>query len=139
MAQERSIFITQFDFDRLTKVIKTYSPQNDFDQENIERLIYDLERATILDSKDMPANVVTMNSKVYLRDVDSRQETIFTLVFPQDADMAENKISVLAPVGSAVLGYKAGDTIEWKVPARIKRLKIESVIYQPEAAGNYHL
>jgi len=139
MAQDRSIFITQFDFDRLTKVIKTYSPQNDFDQENIERLIYDLERATILDSKDIPANVVTMNSKVYLRDVDSRQETIFTLVFPQDADMAENKISVLAPVGSAVLGYKAGDTIEWKVPARIKRLKIESVIYQPEAAGNYHL
>jgi len=139
MAQERSIFITQFDFDRLTKVIKTYSPQNDFDQENIERLIYDLERATILDSKDMPANVVTMNSKVYLRDVDSRQETIFTLVFPQDADMAENRVSVLAPVGSAVLGYKAGDTIEWKVPARIKRLKIESVIYQPEAAGNYHL
>jgi regulator of nucleoside diphosphate kinase len=139
MAQDRSIFITQFDLDRLTRVINAYSPQNDFDQENMERLLYDLERATIVDSKDVPANIVTMNSKVYLRDVDSEQETIFTLVFPQDADMAENKVSVLAPVGSAVLGYKAGDIIEWKVPARIKRLKIESVIYQPEAAGNYHL
>lgn len=139
MAQERSIFITQFDLDRLTRVIKAYTPQSDFDQENIERLLYDLERATILESKDIPANIVTMNSKVYLRDVDSKQETIITLVFPQDADMAENKISVLAPVGSAVLGYKAGDTIEWTVPSRIKRLKIETVIYQPEAAGNYHL
>lgn len=139
MAQDRTIFITQFDLDRLTRVINAYSPQNDFDQENIERLLHDLERATIVDSKDIPANVVTMNSKVYLRDIDSKQETIFTLVFPQDADIAENKVSVLAPVGSAVLGYKAGDSIEWKVPARIKRLKIESVIYQPEAAGDYHL
>lgn len=139
MAQERSIFITQFDLDRLTRIIDAYSPQNDFDQDNMDRLVDDLERATIVDPKDIPANVVTMNSKLYLRDIDTRKEMTFTLVFPQEADVAQQKISVLAPVGSAVLGYKIGDTIEWKVPARIKRLTIESVMYQPEAAGNYHL
>jgi len=80
-----------------------------------------------------------MNSKVRLKDLDSGEEVIYSLVFPNDANVAENKISVLAPVGTALIGYRVGDPIEWKVPRGLKRLKIEEILYQPERAGDYHL
>jgi regulator of nucleoside diphosphate kinase len=60
------------------------------------------------------------------------------LVFPGDADSARGKVSILAPIGTAVLGYKIGDMIEWEVPAGRKRFKVEQIVYQPEAAGDYH-
>jgi regulator of nucleoside diphosphate kinase len=60
-------------------------------------------------------------------------------VFPSDADIEANKISILAPIGTAILGYRAGDLVEWPVPAGMKRLRIEAVLYQPEAAGQYDL
>jgi len=60
-------------------------------------------------------------------------------VFPSDADIAQSKISVLAPIGTAMLGYRVGDTFEWKVPDGIRRLEIKGVLYQPEAAGDYNL
>jgi regulator of nucleoside diphosphate kinase len=64
---------------------------------------------------------------------------ILTLVFPSDADVEQDKTSVLAPLGTAVLGYRLGDTFEWRMPGRVRRLKLERVLYQPEAAGDYHL
>jgi regulator of nucleoside diphosphate kinase len=60
-------------------------------------------------------------------------------VFPTEADFAEGKISVLAPIGTAILGYKQGDTIEWSVPSGLRRLKVEEILYQPEAAGDHNL
>ncbi len=75
-----------------------------------------------------------MNSKVRLRDMDTRKEAIYTLVYPAHADAAHNKISVLAPIGTAPIGYRVGDIITWEVPAGLKRLKVVEVIYQPEAA-----
>lgn len=79
-----------------------------------------------------------MNSTFRLRDVDTDQEAVYTLVFPGDADSARGKVSILAPIGTAVLGYKIGDMIEWEVPAGRKRFKVEQIVYQPEAAGDYH-
>jgi regulator of nucleoside diphosphate kinase len=64
---------------------------------------------------------------------------VFTLVFPAEADYERGRLSVLAPIGMALLGYRAGETVEWKVPSGVRRLKIEQVLYQPEAAGDYHL
>jgi regulator of nucleoside diphosphate kinase len=61
------------------------------------------------------------------------------VVFPSEADSEQGKISVLAPVGTALLGYRVGDTVEWVVPGGLRRLKIERILYQPEAAGDYHL
>jgi regulator of nucleoside diphosphate kinase len=81
-----------------------------------------------------------MNSRLSVRDLGSGKKLItFTLVFPSDADVEQDKISVLAPLGTAVLGYRLGDTFEWKMPGRVRRLKLEQVLYQPEAAGDYHL
>lgn len=80
-----------------------------------------------------------MNSRVRLKDVETGEEKIYTLVFPSDAAIEANKISILAPIGTAILGYKAGDLIEWPIPAGVKTFRIEAVLYQPEAAGRYDL
>jgi regulator of nucleoside diphosphate kinase len=80
-----------------------------------------------------------MNSQARVRDLKSNEEMVFTLVFPTEADYVRGWLSVLAPIGTALLGYRAGDTIELEVPAGVRRLKIEQVLYQPEAAGDYHL
>jgi regulator of nucleoside diphosphate kinase len=64
---------------------------------------------------------------------------IYSLVFPQEADASEGRISILAPVGTAMIGYRVGDVIEWEVPSGLRRLKVEDVLYQPEASGDYHL
>ncbi len=63
----------------------------------------------------------------------------YTLVFPKDADIESGRISVMSPIGTAILGYSVGDAIEWTVPAGTRRIRIEAVPYQPEAAGDYHL
>jgi regulator of nucleoside diphosphate kinase len=78
-----------------------------------------------------------MNSEVYLRNLNTKEEIIYRLVFPEHADANQGWISILAPIGTALLGYRVGDVIEWKVPAGIARLKVEKILYQPEAAGDY--
>lgn len=75
-----------------------------------------------------------MNSEVRLKDLDSGDVKVYRLVFPTQARM-ENGISVLAPIGTAILGYRVGDVIEWRVPKGIRRLQVVEVLYQPEAAG----
>jgi len=98
-----------------------------------------LGRATIVDSREAPSNVVTMNSQVRLRDLDTNGETVFALAFPGDADIGAGRLSVFSPIGTAILGCSAGETIETRVPAGRRRGKIEEMLYQPEAAGDYHL
>lgn len=80
-----------------------------------------------------------MRSKVRLKDLVSGEARIYSLVLPSEANFSEGKISVLAPIGTAILGYKLGDTIEWPVPSGLRRLKVDKIIYQPEAAGHYGL
>ncbi|MCA9421474.1 MAG: GreA/GreB family elongation factor, partial [Nitrospira sp.] len=77
--------------------------------------------------KDIPPDVVTMNSRVRLSDMNKGDDLVYTLVFPRDANAAEGKISILAPVGTAILGFRVGDIIEWQVPAGIRKLKIEEI------------
>ena len=87
----------------------------------------------------VPGDVITMNSEVVLLDVDTQQEETYTLVFPDRADATTGHISVLAPIGMAMIGYQVGDTFEWPVPDGVRRLLVKEILYQPEAAGDYHL
>jgi regulator of nucleoside diphosphate kinase len=137
--QERAIYITDFDMERLRKLLEGTKKWSQRDREYLEKLEEELDRAIVVSSKDVPGDVVTMNAQVRVRDLDSGEERIFRLVFPADADYEQGKVSILAPIGTALIGYRAGDTVEWKVPAGIRRLKIAAVLYQPEAAGDYHL
>ena len=95
--------------------------------------------ARVISSKRVKPDVVTMNSTIKLRDLDNGELHEYQLVYPQDADPENNKLSILAPVGTALLGFSVGDTVEWPVPAGLRHLKIEEIIYQPEAAGDYTL
>ena len=109
------------------------------DKENLAELEQELMRAEIVSPKEIPQDVITMNSTVRLKDLDTEKEMIYTVVFPSDADVAQNKISVLAPIGTALIGYRVGDIITWKVPAGLRKLRVEEIICQPEAAGHYDL
>jgi len=137
---ERKIYITKFDKMRLTELVKVATEfGHSRDKEYLTALEEELDRGEALDSKDIPTDEVTMNSKVRVQDLDSGKEMTYSLVFPRDANIDQNRISILAPLGTALLGYRVGDVIEWKVPAGLRRIRVEEVLYQPEAAGDYHL
>ncbi|WP_042339588.1 nucleoside diphosphate kinase regulator [Desulfosporosinus youngiae] len=136
----RKIHITSVDRDRLLKLIGKEREFNSvISKQYLKNLEEELTNAQILTSEEIPKDVITMNSKILLRDMDANEEMVYTLVYPAEANLAEDKISVLAPVGTAILGYREGDIIEWKVPDGIINLKVEKILYQPEAAGDYHL
>jgi regulator of nucleoside diphosphate kinase len=128
------IYITDADFERLRRLIAGRRGANSVDQEYLDILEQELDRAEIVQPDAIPHDVVTMNSEVRLRDVESGEVRVYRLVFPSQR-RTENSISVLAPIGTAMLGYRVGDVIEWRVPKGIRRLKVLDVIYQPEAAG----
>jgi regulator of nucleoside diphosphate kinase len=95
----------------------------------------ELDRARIMPSFEVPPDVVTMNSKVRLTDLQNGKKLTYTLVFPRDANFDQGKISILAPIGTAILGSTPGDVIEWKVPASIRRLRVEEILHQPGGAS----
>jgi regulator of nucleoside diphosphate kinase len=133
------IYISEFDMKRLKGLIKFAEERWDKRVvQHLEGLDEELDRAEIVKPEEIPIDVITMNSTVRLRDLDSGEEVVYTVVFPAKADSTNGKISILAPLGTAVLGYRVGDTVEWKVPAGLKRLRVEGIVYQPEAAGDYH-
>jgi regulator of nucleoside diphosphate kinase len=128
------IYITDDDSERLRRLIAGRRGANPVDHEYLDMLEQELDRAEVVEPEAIPRDVVTMNSEVQLRDLDSGETRVYRLIFPTQTRTA-NSISVLAPVGTAMLGYRVGDVIEWPVPKGIRRLKVMDVIYQPEAAG----
>ncbi len=136
---KRRIFITQFDKKRLDDFLAEVSESNFRDRNDLKMLRSELEQAKVVESKKIPPTVVTMNTKLQFRDLDNGTVTEVTLVFPTDANFDAGRLSVMSPIGTAMLGYSEGDTIEWTVPAGKRRIQIEKIIYQPEAAGDFHL
>jgi regulator of nucleoside diphosphate kinase len=125
--------------DRLNELIDGLRLSPKANQANLDLLENELYRGVLVDPQDIPHDVITMNSKVSITDTDSGEKMTYTLVFPSAANIAENKLSVLVPLGMALLGYRVGDIIEWPVPSGVRKLKVDEIIYQPEAAGDYHL
>ncbi len=136
---ERTIYITEFDKQRLTELVDELYRTGYVYREALRSLEGELTRAIIVAPQEVPPDVITMNSRVRLYDLELEEDLMVTLVFPEDADPAKDKVSVLAPIGMAMLGYRVGDTFEWQVPEGISRLKVLEILYQPEAAGDYHL
>lgn len=134
----RTIYITELDLNRLQKLLDAMegSLRN---KTHLQKLEEELLKGQIVPSDEVPPDVITMNSRVKLQDLDSGDEMIYTLVYPSDADTGQNRISILAPIGTALIGYRVGDIVEWKVPSGVKRLKVEEILYQPEASGDFDL
>lgn len=134
----RKAVITDTDFDRLMQLVA--SPRyRSTDPQRIVDLKQELDGKVLVAPERVPRSTVTMNSRVKVRDMVSDETEVYTIVFPDDADMDQNRLSVLAPLGTALLGRSAGDEVEFHAPAGVRRLRIERIVYQPEAAGDLHL
>jgi regulator of nucleoside diphosphate kinase len=136
--QASSIHITRFDKTRLMRLLRSLDAAHE-DRAGIEELQRELERGIEVDSTDVGSDVVTMNSTVRVTDLDANTTHLYTIVFPSDADFDKGRISILSPLGTALLGSRAGDVVTWEIPRGTRRLRIEELVYQPEAAGDFHL
>ncbi|AMX03610.1 nucleoside diphosphate kinase regulator [Microbulbifer thermotolerans] len=135
MSKRPEITISSLDLDRLYKLIDAL-PSNSI--AGLSDLETELARANIVKPTEMPPNIVTMNSTVRFFVESTQSEFELTLVYPDDVDTSGKTISILAPVGSALLGLSQGDEIEWPKPGGgFIKVKIIEVLYQPERAGDY--
>jgi len=130
----RTIVLTDADHRRLAALIDSAAGPGG-GEDYLAALEGELGRARVVPPGEVPPDVVTMNSTVRLRDLGSGEAMTYTLVYPARADITEGRLSVLAPVGTAIIGQRQGDVVERLVPAGLKRLKVEEVLYQPERAG----
>ena len=137
--ENRQIYVTANDFNRLNELLAVAKTFNYRDRNDLKSLEAELRRAKIVESRDVPKTVVTMRTKLRFKDLDDGTQTEVALVYPTEADINAGKISVISPIGTALLGYAKGDTIEWAVPAGTRRIKIMDILYQPEAAGDFDL
>lgn len=135
MKGQRHIVITRDDMARLRELVRQGRKASRRDQGHLAELDRELDRAEIIGAEELSPDVVTMHSTVRVLDLDTDSSRVYTLVFPVEADIEKQRISVLAPVGTALIGYRAGDRVEWPTPGGMKRLQIEEVVFQPEAAG----
>ena len=133
----RIIVITKTDQMRLLQLLD--NPVLVREKSAMRDLVTELNRARIVSPREIPPDIVTMRSRVRIKDRTTNEESVLTLAFPGEANLDEGKISILAPVGVALLGYRVGDIVDWNVPAGSRSIEILEIIYQPEAAGDYHL
>lgn len=131
----RQIIITLEDYRHLEALLTSDVARLVSDPDRLAELQIELNRARIVSQDDVPADVVTMNSVVALRDLDTNELETYSLVYPDSADIANQKLSVLAPIGTAILGYRVNDELRWRVPDGWRRLKVEQVVFQPERDG----
>ena len=131
----KTIYITDNDMRRLRELIMVARQFKKEEEKYLQDLEAELNRGKIIKSQDIPQDIITMSSEVHLRDLNTKEEITYQLVFPDQADVSRGKVSILAPIGTALLGYSVGDIIEWKVPAGVAKLQVEKIIYQPEANG----
>ena len=131
MGVPTDIYITEIDKARLRSLLSLELG------EAVVELEHEIERAIVVDPQQVARDVVTMNSRALLQ-LDN-EEVEVALVYPEDADGSAEKLSVCSAIGTAILGYKEGDAFDWRIPERTCHIRIEKVLYQPEAAGDFHL
>ncbi len=127
----RTLLITLSDLKWLRAMLRSRSDASLLDQEHLHDLTEELERAVVIDDDSTPHDLVTINSIVGVEDLLTGKCHAYTLVFPAEADIASGRISVLAPLGTALLGYREGDELRWKMPGGTRHLRVRSVI-RPE-------
>ena len=135
----KKVTLTKNDYTRIYKAITDAKNSKTINSNEAEKLLSELSKAEIVSSEKIDKDVVTMNSEVKLFFENTQKEQSFKIVYPQDANLKENKISIFSPIATALIGYKIGGEIEWIVPGGMTKIKIVDLIYQPEAAGDFDL
>jgi len=140
MAINGVIWLTAQDYNRLRQLLANLTRQARGMQAGLDTLEEILDLARVVQPEKVPGNVVTMNARVLYEDVATQEKGTATVVYPADADPAKGKISVLSPVGAALLGEAEGAEVELPLPhGQKRRIRINNVLYQPEAHGDYAL
>ncbi len=121
------ITLRESDAQMIRGLLASRAATSNLDQMHLEQLRAELDRAIVLDSEQVPGDVVTSQTRVRVLDVASGKRHEFTVVFPIEADVSANRISILAPLGTALLGFRTGDEVEWAMPVGLRRLRIERV------------
>jgi regulator of nucleoside diphosphate kinase len=125
IVKTHNIVLAEADYVRLRHLIESSTHFGQRDAEHLDELEQELERAIVVG--EIPNDVVTMNSRVRVKDMNSGREATYEIVFPRHADVARNRISILAPIGTGLLGNSIGATVEWQVPSGIRRFRILEV------------
>jgi regulator of nucleoside diphosphate kinase len=132
MNPNQIIYMTPYDHQRLRLVVEAAAAKaTGWTRESLARLRGELDRAMVVDEAALPPGVVAMNSHVTIVDLESNETEQYTLTFPEQADTSQHRLSVLAPIGTAILGYAEGDEVEWATPGGLRKLKIVSVRRAP--------
>ena len=132
---QRPIVLTRPDHERLRLLVETVRARRRWEEIHLLALAEELESAEIVEPDAVPPDVVTMRSRVRVLDMVSGHESTYTISYPVEANLDAGKLSVLAPIGTALLGYREGDVVEWPVPGGVRVLKIEKLEHQPEATA----
>ncbi len=132
--KEQTIVLTSSDHARLIDLIaqREYKKER-HDADAFKRLSAELERAQLVTAEEIPADVVTVNTTIRVRDMEDKEDMTFTLSWPEYADSSAGRINVLAPLGMALLGSRVGEEIKWEVPNGIRKLQIKEILFQPES------
>jgi regulator of nucleoside diphosphate kinase len=133
---KRKIYINRYDLERLRALIDVGGgPEAPY----LEKLEKELGQATVVEPREVPGDVVTMNSIVRVRDINTGEELTLILVFPAKEGVNGKAVSILSPMGIALIGYREKDIVEWALPEGNVKIRIEEIIYQPERLGNFVL
>lgn len=140
MRTDTVVWLTDQDYTRLKRVLDARKRESRSIAQELETLEELLELARIVRPELVPTNVVTMNSKVQFRDVHTDDEGTVTIAYPSQTDPSSGRISVLSPVGTALIGAAEGDEVELPLPhGQTRRIRIQNILYQPEAQGDFAL
>ncbi|MEZ5107020.1 MAG: GreA/GreB family elongation factor [Draconibacterium sp.] len=134
---EGKIKITELDHLRLSKEVIIARNEKNIELKNLEMLAHEIKRAEKVDSKAITPEFITMNSVVKVENLETNKIMTVKIVYPKEANFKKGHLSVFSPMGSALLGYKVGDTVQFEAPKGIIEIKILSIDYQPEANGDY--
>jgi len=135
----KEIIISSVDSERIRKKIMDERAKTGYLSKELKLLLDELNRAKVLKPEEIPSDVLTMHSRVRLHYVSNGKSLEIQIVYPEEANVQEGKVSIFAPIATALLGYKKGDVVDWPVHNNIMKVKIDEIIYQPEAEGNYQL
>ena len=135
---DRPIVVTRPDRERLNLLVATVRGRRRWEELHLRALAQELDGAEVVEPERVPPDVVTMHSRVRVLDLVSGEKVTYELCYPTEARVETGRLSVLAPIGTALLGYREGDVVEWPVPGGVRVLKIDALLHQPEAAARPH-
>jgi regulator of nucleoside diphosphate kinase len=133
------IIISALDYDRIKRSIENAKNRKSINNQEAENLLKELSTAKVVKPKEIPNDVITMNSVVKITFVKNNSHIELKLVYPDQANMEKYHLSIFSPIATALLGYKVGDVIDWIVPSGPTSIRIDEITYQPEAAGEFDL